>query len=304
MSILVVGSVAFDKLKTPFGEVDRILGGAATHFALASSMFTPTNVVAVVGDDFTDEDRDVFKGKEIDLRGLEVAPGKTFYYGGEYSYELNDRTTLFTELNVFESFRPKIPESYKDCEYVFLANIHPSLQLEVLEQVRKPRLVAADTMNFWIEGTPNELAKVLEHVDILLINDAEARQLTDEYNLVKAADKVREMGPKTIVIKRGEYGVLLFGGDGQRFAAPAFPLETVFDPTGAGDSFGGGFLGHIASQNSTSDEVLRQAVVFGNVMGSFCVEDWGTRRIQGISREQITDRYREFKRLTHFEDID
>lgn len=304
MSILVVGSVAFDKLITPFGEADRILGGAATHFALASSMFTPTNVVAVVGDDFTDEHRDVFSGREIDLSGLEVAPGKTFYYGGEYSYELNDRTTLFTELNVFENFQPKIPESYKDCEYVFLANIHPSLQLEVLEQVRKPRLVAADTMNFWIEGTPRELARVLEHVDILLINDAEARQLTNEYNLVKAAEKVREMGPKTIVIKRGEYGVLLFGDDGHRFAAPAFPLETVFDPTGAGDSFGGGFLGHIAHRGSTSDEVLRQAIVFGNVLGSFCVEDWGTRRIKGISKEHILDRYRDFKRLTYFEDID
>ena len=302
MSVLVVGSVAFDTLKTPHGDVDKILGGAATHFALASSFFTQTDVVAVVGDDFTESERKVFDGRSIDLTGLEVAEGKTFRWGGEYSQDMNVRTTLFTELNVFETFRPKIPEAYRESEYVFLGNIHPELQLEVLEQVKKPRLVAADTMNFWIEGTPEPLAELLKKIDMLLINDEEARLLSGEYNLVRAAEKVRSMGPKTLVVKRGEHGVLLFG-EGDRFAAPGYPLETVFDPTGAGDTFGGGFMGYIASSQSSSNEILRQAIVFGSVLGSFCVEDFGTRRLEVLTRDQVTERYREFKRLTDFEDI-
>ncbi len=299
MSILIVGSVAFDTLKTPHGNVDRILGGAATHFSLASSFFSEINIVAVVGNDFTAEERKVFEGRPIDLAGLEVAEGETFRWGGEYGVNPNDRTTLFTELNVFESFRPKIPESYRDCEYVFLGNIHPGLQLEVLDQVRKPRLVGADTMNYWIERTPDELAQLLKRVDVLLINDSEARQLTGEINLVRAAEKVRAMGPSTLVIKRGEHGVLLFG-EGERFAATAFPLEKVIDPTGAGDAFGGGFMGYLASCDSTANDVLRRAIVFGNVLGSFTCEDFGTRKLEAITRDHVFDRYRDFKRLTDF----
>jgi sugar/nucleoside kinase (ribokinase family) len=302
MAILAVGSVAFDTLKTPFGEVDKILGGAATHFALAASFFTSVNVVAVVGEDFTDEERGVFQKRKIDLTGLQTAPGKTFRWGGEYSYDLNDRTTLFTELNVFEDFQPTIPESYRELEFVFLGNIHPSLQIDVMDQVRKPKLIAADSMNYWIERTPDELRRMLERVDVLLINDAETRQLSGEYNLVKAAEKVCSMGPKTLVVKRGEYGVLLFSQNG-RFAAPAYPLETVFDPTGAGDAFAGGFVGHLARHGSLDDDALRQAIIFGSTLGSFCVEDFGTRRLESISRDDVVRRYREFKQLTHFEDI-
>lgn len=302
MAILAVGSVAFDTLKTPFGEVDKILGGAATHFALAASFFTSVNVVAVVGEDFTDKEREVFQKRGIDLTGLQTAPGKTFRWGGEYSYDLNDRTTLFTELNVFEDFQPTLPDSYRELEFVFLGNIHPSLQIDVMDQVRKPKLIAADSMNYWIERTPDELRQMLERVDVLLINDAETRQLSGEYNLVKAADKVCAMGPKTLVVKRGENGVLLFNQN-RRFAAPAFPLETIFDPTGAGDTFAGGFVGHLARHGSLDDEALRQAIIFGSTLGSFCVEDFGTRRLESISRDDVVRRYREFKQLTHFEDI-
>lgn len=302
MSILAVGSVAFDTLKTPFGEVDKILGGALSHFSLAASFFTNVGMVAVVGEDFTDKERAVFEGRSIDLAGLQTAPGKTFRWGGEYSYDLNERTTLFTELNVFENFKPTIPEDYRTSDFVFLGNIHPTLQVDVVEQVKSPKLIAADTMNFWIERTPDALRQMLERVDVLLINDSETRQLTDEYNLVRAAEKIHAMGPKTLVVKRGEHGVLLFN-ESHRFAAPAYPLETVFDPTGAGDTFAGGFLGYLASQESLSDEALRQAIIFGSTLGSFCVEDFGTRRLKSISRADIDARYREFKELTHFEDI-
>lgn len=302
MSILAVGSVAFDTVRTPFGSADDILGGALTYFSLAASQFTKVSLVAVVGDDFGSEHRGVFERRNIDLTGLQRAKGKTFRWGGEYSYELNDRDTLFTELNVFESFRPSIPEQYRQPDILFLGNIHPGLQMEVLEQVEKPRLVAADTMNYWIEGTPKELRRVLEGVDVLLVNDAEARELSGEYNLVRAAEKVRELGPKMLVIKRGEYGVLLFNQQ-HRFAAPAYPLETVFDPTGAGDTFAGGFLGYLAQKPSLDNEALRQAVIFGSTLGSFCVEDFGTRRLETLTRDEIVDRYREFKQLTHFEDL-
>ncbi|MFQ5790776.1 MAG: PfkB family carbohydrate kinase [Acidobacteriota bacterium] len=302
MSILAVGSVAFDTLKTPFGRVDEVVGGAATHFSLAASFFTEVNVVAVVGEDFTESDRGVFEGRSIDLAGLRTAKGKTFRWGAEYGYDLNERTTLFTELNVFENFKPSIPDGYRQSEYVFLGNIHPDLQMEVMEQVESPRLVAADTMNYWIEGTPDALRRVLKRVDVLLINDAETRELTGEYNLVRAAEKIHGMGPKTLVVKRGEYGVLLFD-ERYRFAAPAYPLETVFDPTGAGDTFAGGFLGYLASCGSVCDESLRQAIVLGSVLGSYCVEDFGTRRLEALSRDQVYERYREFKELTHFESL-
>jgi sugar/nucleoside kinase (ribokinase family) len=302
MSILAVGSVAFDTLKTPFGEVDKILGGALSHFSLAASFFTNVGMVAVVGEDFTDKEREVFEGRSIDLAGLQTAPGKTFRWGGEYSYDLNERKTLFTELNVFEHFKPTIPEDYRTSDFVFLGNIHPSLQVDVVGQVKSPKLIAADTMNYWIEGTPDELRQMLERVDVLLINDSETRQLSEEYNLVRAAEKIHAMGPKTLVVKRGEHGVLLFN-ESHRFAAPAYPLETVFDPTGAGDTFAGGFLGYLASQESLTDDALRQAIIFGSTLGSFCVEDFGTRRLESISRADVDDRYREFKKLTHFEDI-
>lgn len=302
LSILVVGSVAFDTVRTPFGQAEHILGGAATYFSLAASLFTDVRVVAVVGEDFGEQELGVFQGRRIDLGGLERAPGKTFRWGGEYSYDLNDRTTLFTELNVFEDFRPKIPPDYRQSEILFLGNIHPDLQYEVLQQVEKPRLVAADTMNYWIEGTPQELRRVLAEVDILLVNDAEARQLAGEFNLVKAAEKIRAMGPKTVVIKRGENGVLL-ANERQLFAAPGYPLEAVFDPTGAGDTFAGGFLGYLAQRGSFDIDALRQAIVFGSTLGSFCVEDFGTKRLQGLTNEEIVDRYRAFKTLTHFEDL-
>ena len=302
MSILAVGSVAFDTLKTPFGEVDKILGGALSHFSLAASFFTSVGMVAVVGEDFTDKEREVFKGRSIDLAGLQTAPGKTFRWGGEYSDDLSERTTLFTELNVFENFKPTIPEDYRTSDLVFLGNIHPTLQVDVVGQVKSPKLIAADTMNYWIERTPDELRQMLERVDVLLINDSETRQLSGEYNLVRAAEKIHAMGPKTLVVKRGEHGVLLFN-ESHRFAAPAYPLETVFDPTGAGDTFAGGFLGYLASQESLTDDALRQAIIFGSALGSFCVEDFGTRRLESISRADVDDRYREFKKLTHFEDI-
>ncbi len=302
MSILAVGSVAFDTLKTPFGEVDKILGGALSHFSLAASFFTNVGMVAVVGEDFTDKEREVFEGRSIDLAGLQTAPGKTFRWGAEYGYDLNERTTLFTELNVFENFKPTIPDDYRTSDFVFLGNIHPTLQVDVVGQVKSPKLIAADTMNYWIEGTPDELRQMLERVDVLLINDSETRQLSEEYNLVRAAEKIHAMGPKTLVVKRGEHGVLLFN-ESHRFAAPAYPLETVFDPTGAGDTFAGGFLGYLASQESLTDDALRQAIIFGSALGSFCVEDFGTRRLESISRADVDDRYREFKKLTHFEDI-
>jgi sugar/nucleoside kinase (ribokinase family) len=302
MTILVVGSVAFDSVKTPFGQADEIVGGAATYFSLAASLFTDVNLVGVVGEDFSEQHMSLFHGRPIDLQGLQHAPGRTFRWGGEYSYDLNNRETLFTELNVFESFNPRLPEPYRRPDIVFLANIHPGLQLDVLDQVESHRLVAADTMNYWIEGTPDELRRVLQRVDVLLINDAEARQLAGEFNLVRAAAKIRAMGPRTLVVKRGEYGVLLFDQE-ELFAAPAYPLESVFDPTGAGDTFAGGFLGRLARSDSLDEEALRQAIVFGSVMGSFCVEDFGTRRLESLTQAEVIERYAMFKRLTHFEDL-
>ena len=259
MSILVVGSVAFDSVRTPFGTADDIVGGAATYFSLAASQFTNVNLVGVVGTDFSEKDLAVFAGKHIDLQGLQRTDGKTFRWGGEYSYDLNDRETLFTELNVFEEFQPVLPPAYRQPDIVFLANIHPQLQLDVLQQVESKRLVAADTMNYWIEGTPDELREVLKRVDILLVNDAEARQLSGEYNLVRAAAKIRAMGPRMLVVKRGEYGVLLFN-EHRLFVAPAYPLESVFDPTGAGDTFAGGFLGFLAQRQQPRFEVPHVAL--------------------------------------------
>lgn len=300
MSILVVGSVAFDDLNLPTGNAEKVLGGAATYFSLAASYFTSVNVVAVVGDDFGERERSVFKGRNIDLTGLETAKGTTFRWGGEYSSDLRDRKTLFTELGVFEQFQPVLPTKYQDSELVFLANIHPSLQLDVVRQVTSPKLIGADTMNYWIEGTPKELADVLENIGVLAINDDEARQLASEYNLVKAAQIIRNMGPKTLVIKRGECGVFCFREE-ERFAAVSYPLEAVIDPTGAGDSFAGGFMGFLGTQNIITDRTMRQAVIFGSVMGSFCVEGLGTKSLEQLTYDKIYERYCHFQELTNFE---
>ncbi|MBI2835691.1 MAG: sugar kinase [Acidobacteria bacterium] len=298
--ILAVGSIAFDSVKTPFGEASRIIGGAATYFSLAASFFTDVRLVAVVGEDFGDAELELFKGRPIDLAGVQKVPGETFRWKGEYSFDLNNRETIYTHLNVFADFRPAIPEAYRDSPFVFLGNIQPELQLEVLDHVSAPRLVAMDTMNYWIERAPAELRKVLKRVDALLINDAEARQLSGEPNLVRAARCIRQLGPKLLVIKRGEYGVLM-ARDGEFFAAPAMPLEEVFDPTGAGDTFAGGFVGYLAACDELSEASLARAIIAGSAMASFSVEDFGVERLRRLNHEDVRRRFAEFKRLTHFE---
>jgi sugar/nucleoside kinase (ribokinase family) len=302
MSILVVGSVAYDTVETPFGRAEKVLGGSASFFAVAAAFFAPVNLVAVVGDDFSAQAMAAFQGRPIDLEGLERTAGKTFHWQGKYSYDLNSRETVCTDLNVFEFFEPRIPERYRRSEHVFLGNIDPVLQRRVLEQVERPRLVACDTMNFWISGKPDEVRRTLAAVDILLINDAEARQLSGEWNVVKAARAIRAMGPHTLVIKKGEHGVLMFSEEGS-FAAPAYPLEEVFDPTGAGDTFAGGFLGYLAGAPKVDEEALRRAVVMGSTLASFCVEAFSLDRLLTLSRPEIDARYRLFKRLTHFEEV-
>jgi len=302
MSILVVGSVAYDTVETPSGRAERVLGGSASFFAVAASYFAPVNLVGVVGDDFGDKQLEAFRGRPIDLAGLERAAGKTFHWQGRYSTDLNSRDTIRTELNVFEFFQPKIPAAYRHSELVFLGNIDPLLQREVLAQVEKPRVVACDTMNYWITGKPAELRETLAKVDVLLINDQEARELSGEWNLVKAARAIRAMGPETLVVKKGEHGVLLFGHE-SCFAAPALPLETVIDPTGAGDTFAGGFMGYLASVRETNDATLRQAVVMGSTLASFCVEAFSLDRLLTLTRMQIGERYAVFQSLTRFESV-
>ena len=299
--ILAVGSVAFDSIKTPAGEVSRVVGGAATYFSVAASFFTDVRLVAVVGEDFGDECRHVFEGRRIDLNGLQTVPGETFRWKGEYSDDLNERETIYTHLNVFEEFRPVIPSEYQETSYVFLGNIHPTLQSEVLDQVSHPTLVAADSMNYWIERNHDELLNVLERVDVLIINDAEAKQLSGESNLVRASRIIRKMGPKRLVIKRGEHGVLMTRDEGF-FAAPAMPLEDVFDPTGAGDTFAGGFMGYLASCRKLTDAVLTKAVIYGSTMASFAVEDFSLDRLLRLTPDEIRSRFLQFKKLTHFED--
>ena len=302
MSILAVGSIAFDTIKTPFGEARDIVGGSLTYFAVAASYFTDVNLVAVVGEDFTEQQMQVFAGRRIDLRGVERADGKTFRWGGEYSYNLNSRETLFTELNVFEGFRPVLPDSYKQADIVFLGNMHPSLQTSVLDQVNSKRLVGMDSMDLWIDIAANELRDALKRVDILKIDDSEARQLSGEYNLRKAAAAIQAMGPSMLVATRGSHGSMLFN-ESDIFAVTAYPLEDEVDPTGAGDSFAGGFFGYLAQNPSLDEDVLRRAVIFGSVMGSFCVEDFGTRRLERLTFDEILDRFRQIKLLTHFEDL-
>jgi sugar/nucleoside kinase (ribokinase family) len=302
MSILAVGSVAFDTIKTPFGVAENLLGGSLTYFAVAASFFTDVNLVAVVGDDFGDEQLQVFRGRRIDLRGLERASGKTFRWGGEYSYNLNSRETLFTELNVFEGFRPELPSAYRKADLVFLGNMHPLLQQSVLDQVESRRLVGMDSMNLWIETTPNELRDVLARVNVVKIDDSEARELAGVYNLRRAAAGIQSFGPHTLIATRGSHGAMLFNGE-DMFAAPAYPLDDERDPTGAGDSFAGGFFGYLAQCPQIDDAALRRAMIYGSVMGSFCVEDIGTRRIQSLSMEEINARFRALKRLTEFDDL-
>ena len=302
MGILVVGSVAFDSVETPFGKMDSILGGSATYFSTSASFFTDVSLVAVVGEDFPQEHVDFLKSRNIDLGGLSRESGKTFHWKGKYGYDLNEAQTLETHLNVFENFKPVIPAEYRGADYLFLANIDPELQMEVLNQVDKPRVIACDTMNFWISSKPEALKKVIERVDILIINEGEARQFTGEANLVKAAKKILALGAKTLIIKRGEYGVLMFTAS-SIFAAPAYPLEEVFDPTGAGDTFAGGFMGYLANTGDLSEEGIRQAIVFGSVMASFNVEDFSLDRMRRLDYKEIEARYRSFKALTSFRDI-
>ncbi len=302
MSILVVGSVAYDTVETPFGRAERVLGGSASFFAVAASFFTPVNLVGVVGRDFGAQQLAAFDGRPIDLAGLERRDGETFHWQGRYAWDLNSRETLRTDLNVFETFDPRLPEAYRGSSHVFLGNIDPLLQRRVLDQVERPRLVACDTMNFWISGKPAELRETLRHVDVLLVNDAEARELSGEWNVVKAARAIRAMGPSTLVIKKGEHGVLMFSNEGS-FAAPAYPLEDVFDPTGAGDTFGGGFLGYLASRERFDDETLRRAVIMGSTLASFCVEAFSLDRLLRLTRPEIDERFRLFRRLTHFEPL-
>jgi len=301
MSLLVVGSVAFDAIETPFGKADRTLGGAASYFALAASLFTPVRVVAIVGEDFTEKEQAVFRGRPIDLSGLQRAPGKTFFWAGRYSQNMNERTTLATELNVFADFQPTLPVTYQNSSNVFLGNIDPSLQRSVLRQIRrKTKIVGLDTMNYWIERTPAELRETLKHTHILMINDEETRQLTGEHNLLRAAKHVFRMGPRTLVVKRGEHGALMIH-DNFMFSVPAFPLEEVHDPTGAGDSFAGGFMGYLAAAGRINEQTLRRAMVYGSVVGSFTVERFGLDRLAKLKRREIESRARRFWKLTSFQ---
>ncbi|MDD3717359.1 MAG: PfkB family carbohydrate kinase [Actinomycetota bacterium] len=299
MSILVVGSVALDSIRTPFGEVEEILGGSATYFSVAASFFNDVRLVAVVGEDFPPEHVDFLVSRKVDIGGLKRVPGKTFRWKGYYEFDLNDAHTTDTQLNVFEDFDPEIPEEYRDSEYVFLANIHPALQLKVLQQIPSPRLVICDTMNFWIENQREALLETISHVDYLLLNDAEARQLAGEPNLVAAGRKLLTMGPSRVVIKKGEHGVIMLGKE-VFFSLPAYPLETVFDPTGAGDSFGGGFLGSLSRYPEMSEEDIRRSIVYGSVIASYDVESFSCNRLRELTMDEIEKRYREFTSITCF----
>ncbi len=302
MGILVVGSIAFDSVKTPFGYKDDILGGAAMYFAVAASYFTDVSIVAVVGEDFPEEHMSFLRQKGIDLSGLERRKGNTFRWKGEYGFDLNTRTTLETQLNVFADFSPKLLEAHRSKEYLFLGNIDPDLQRSVLQQMKKPKLVACDTMNYWIATKRESLLKTLALVDLLIINDEETRQLADEPNLIRAARRILTWGPKMLVIKKGEHGVLMII-PGSIFLAPAFPLEEVLDPTGAGDTFAGGLMGYLASSGKLDDSAMRRAVVFGSVMASFTVMDFGPSVLGNLTLPEIESRYREFRKLSLFEDL-
>ena len=303
MSLLVVGSVAFDAVETPFGKRDQMLGGSASHFSISASFFTDVRVVAVVGGDFSSDELAVFAKHHVDTTDLEVVPdGETFRWFGRYEYDLNVAHTLDTHLNVFAGFEPKLSDASKNSRLVFLGNIQPDLQRGVRAQVPNAELVALDTMNLWIDTTRESLQKTIEVVDLLIVNDAEARQLAEEANLIKAARKILSWGPHTLIVKRGEYGAAMFTM-AEYFAIPAYPLEAVFDPTGAGDTFAGGLMGYLASQEKLDTAALRRAMIFGSVMASFNVEEFGTERVQRLTHEEINQRFRDFKRFTNFEEI-
>jgi sugar/nucleoside kinase (ribokinase family) len=307
VSLLVVGSVAFDAIKTPYGKTDKILGGAATHFSLSASFFTQVRVVAVVGEDFTEKEEAVFRQRHIDTSGIVHEKGKSFFWSGEYGENVNEAKTLDTQLGVFGSFNPQIPEKFKDSRYVFLANVDPVLQVRVRQQMPHAQFVGGDTMNYWITGHRENLKEMLKQVDALLINDGEARMLAGDPSLARAAHKVLEMGPQALVIKHGEYGATVFFKDGafgigrHPFRAPTLPIEAVIDPTGAGDSFAGGFMGYIASQEKLTRDVFKRAMFYGGVMGSFAVEAFGTERLQKLTRAEIDERYKTFRELTHLD---
>jgi sugar/nucleoside kinase (ribokinase family) len=300
MTVLVVGSVALDSIETPFGKAENVIGGSATFFAASASLLTPVQVVGIVGSDYPVEKLEPLRARGVDLAGLERADGESFRWRGRYRHDLNAAETLETRLGVFSHFLPKIPEQFRDTPFVFLGNIDPRLQLEVLRQVRKPKLVACDTMNFWIESRRPDLLALLERVDLIFLNDAEARQLTEEFNLVKAARWIMKRGPKHVIIKKGEHGAFMFT-ESTIFFAPAYPLESVFDPTGAGDSFAGGFMGYLARTGDVSDANLRRAVIYGSAMGSFAVEKFSVERLLEITPDDIRRRVADFYQLVSFE---
>jgi sugar/nucleoside kinase (ribokinase family) len=303
MPLLAVGSVALDSLETPFGRREDVLGGSAAYFSTCASFFGPTRMVAVVGEDFPDEHVRFLASRGIDLAGLTRRPGRTFRWKGRYEFDLNTAHTLDTQLNVFADFRPELPAHYRDSEYVFLGNIDPDLQRSVLDQVRAPRFVACDTMNFWISSKRESLLRTLKRVDLLFVNDAEARQLAEEHNVVKAAKRILSFGPRAVVVKRGEYGSIFFSGD-EVFAASAVPLPAVFDPTGAGDSFAGGFMGYVASRRREDHPTLRRAIVLGSVLASFTVEQFSLERLRTLQPAEIRARYAEARQLSHFDDLE
>jgi sugar/nucleoside kinase (ribokinase family) len=303
VSLLVVGSVAFDAVETPFGQREKMLGGSATHFSLAASFFTDVRVVGVVGGDFGADEMEVFERHDVDTTDLERIPdGKTFFWRGRYDFDLNTAHTLDTQLNVFADFNPKLSDRSRQSRFVFLGNIQPDLQREVRAQVTHAQVVALDTMNYWITTVPDSVVEAISGVNIVIINDAEARQLAKEPNLIKAARKILSWGPSALVIKRGEYGAAMFTPESY-FAIPAYPLESVFDPTGAGDTFAGGFMGYLASHDEITDATMRRAMIFGSVMASFNVEEFGTERVSRLTHEEINERFRIFKQMTHFEEI-
>jgi len=302
MSLVIVGTVAIDAIETPFGKTDKVIGGAATFAGLSASyLYDNVKLVSVIGDDFG-KNIDIITSKGIDVEGVEVvAGGKSFFWSGKYHNDMNSRDTLITELNVLADFDPKIPTSYQDCEYLLLGNLTPQVQLDTLERLEnKPKLVVLDTMNFWMDVALEDLKKVLRKVDVLTINDEEARQLSGEYSLVKASEKILAMGPKYLIIKKGEHGALLFG-EGQIFSAPALPLADVFDPTGAGDTFAGGFIGYLAKVKSINFTNMKNAIIYGSAMASFCVEKFGTARLENLSQEEITSRLQQFVTLSKFD---
>jgi sugar/nucleoside kinase (ribokinase family) len=303
MSLIVVGSMAFDAIETPFGKSDKIIGGAATYIALSASNFTkPIKQISVVGGDFPEEELAALKARGVDLEGVQIKKNeKSFFWSGKYHMDMNTRDTIETQLNVLENFQPVVPESYGDCEFLMLGNLAPAVQMSVIRQLKvRPKLIVIDTMNFWMEIALEELKKLLTKVDVLMVNDSEARELSHEYSLVKAAKKIMAMGPKYLIIKKGEHGALLFNAD-QVFFAPALPLEDVFDPTGAGDTFAGGFIGHLARTKDISFENMKTAIIIGSAMASFCVEKFGTERLKQISKEDIQIRLQQFHDLVNFD---